>query len=217
MERYRYLLFDLDGTLTDPFEGITSAVQYALAQFGIQEPELKKLTHFIGPPLHKQFMESYGFSREQALEAVRQYRVYFADKGIFQNRLYEGMDALLAGLRQRGYVLMVASSKPQVFVEKVLHHFHIYSYFHYIAGSELDGSRIEKDEVIRYVLDMAGVTDLSGVLMIGDRKYDVEGAHALGVPCVGVSFGYGGRQELEAAGADYIADTVEELGRLLME
>ncbi|MGI6030069.1 MAG: HAD hydrolase-like protein [Eubacteriales bacterium] len=217
MRRYDYVLFDLDGTLTDPFEGITGGVQYALRQLGRPVPPKEQLTGFIGPPLQKQFQQFCGISSEQAAWAVEQYRVYFADRGIFENRLYEGIPQLLEALCEAGQVLLVASSKPQVFVERILEHFHIRQYFTYVAGSELSGARVEKEEVIAHVLRQAGVAPGAAAVMVGDRCFDVEGAHQLGLPCIGVSFGYGGREELERAGADGVADTVQQLQCQLLE
>lgn len=154
--RFQYLLFDLDGTLTDPKEGITTSVQYALHSFGIEEPDLDKLTPFIGPPLKDSFMEMYGFSEVQAEEAVEKYREWFRPTGIFQNAIYPGIREMLEKLKGQGKVLAVASSKPQVFVEQILHHFEIYDYFSVIVGSELDGRRGTKEEVVEEALRQLG-------------------------------------------------------------
>lgn len=220
--KYKYLLFDLDGTLTDPMEGITTSVQYALKAFGIEEPDLQKLTPFIGPPLRDSFMRFYGFDEVQAEEAVAKYREWFAPKGIFQNKIYEGMPQMLAMLKEKGKVLAVASSKPQVFVEKVLHYFNIYEYFTVIVGSELDGGRESKEEVVEEALRQLGVTagncdkwGENAAVMIGDRKFDIRGGKEHGLVAVGVNYGYAEEGELTEAGADYVADTVEELGRIL--
>ncbi|GFH92029.1 5'-nucleotidase [Lachnospiraceae bacterium] len=150
--RFRYLLFDLDGTLTDPKEGITASVQYALHSFGIEEPDLDRLTPFIGPPLKDSFMEMYGFNEKQAEEAIDKYREWFRPTGIFQNAIYPGIREMLEKLKMQGKVLAVASSKPQVFVEQILHHFEIYDYFTVIVGSELDGKRGTKEEVVEEAL-----------------------------------------------------------------
>lgn len=223
--KYRYLLFDLDGTLTDPKEGITTSVQYALKAFGIEETDLDKLTPFIGPPLRDSFMNFYGFSEGQAEEAVAKYREWFVPKGIFQNAVYEGIAQILKELKRNGKVLAVASSKPQVFVEKILEHFEIREYFSVVVGSWLDGARSSKEEVVEEALRQlkeAGKHEQSEVeahhtVMIGDRKYDIEGGKEHGLVTVGVSFGYAQEGELEEAGADYVVNTVEELGRLLMQ
>lgn len=233
---YKYLLFDLDGTLTDPKEGITTSVQYALKAFGIDEPDLDKLEPFIGPPLRESFMKFYNLNEKEAEEAVEKYREWFAPKGIFQNKLYAGIKELLSELKESGKILAVASSKPQVFVEKVLRHFAIYEYFDVIVGSELDGTRDSKEEVVEEALRRLAAAGgrkpvpeakeesikLTGeerrqMAMIGDRKFDVYGGKKHGLTTVGVTFGYAQEGELEEAGADYIVDTVEELRRLCIQ
>ena len=217
--RKDYLLFDLDGTLTDPGLGITSCVQYALKSLGIDEPNLDKLKPFIGPPLKTSFMEFYGLDDEKAEAAVAKYRERFQDTGIYENELYRGIPEMLKKLRGRGLHLGVASSKPTVFVERILEHFKIKQYFEVVVGSELDGSRSEKAEVVQEALRRLfpdGRIQKHRVFMIGDRKFDVEGARTIGVESVGVTFGYGGMEELMAAHADYIVRSVEELRRFLL-
>lgn len=214
-----YLLFDLDGTLTDPKVGITTCAQYALKSFGIDEPDLDKLEIFIGPPLKNSFKEFYGFTDEQADKAVEKYRERFQDTGIFENELYRGIPEMLKKLKLRGLHLGVASSKSTVFVERILEHFHIRQYFDVVVGSELDGTRVEKAEVVQEALRRFfpdGRIQKHKVFMIGDRKFDVEGARAVGVESVGVSFGYGSMEELMEAHADYIVRSVEELRRFLL-
>lgn len=212
------LLFDLDGTLTDPKEGICKSVQYALHAFGIEEPDIDKLEPFIGPPLMDSFMEFYGMTKERAAEAVDKYRERFSVTGWSENIVYEGVPHMLKGLRDAGYVLAVASSKPTVFVERILTHFGLRDAFSVVVGSELDGRRINKDEVIgealRQLFAKQGDEDL---LMIGDRKFDVEGAHALGIRCVGVTYGYAQPGELTEAQADFLAASPEKLLELLLE
>lgn len=219
---FDYILFDLDGTLTDPKIGITSSVQYALRAFGIDEPNLDKLEPFIGPPLTDSFMEFYDFTKEQAQQAVVKYRERFDKQGIYENTMYEGIDKMLSVLKEHGKILSIASSKPTPLVMRVLEHFRIKRYFDYIVGSEFDGTRSKKEEVVAYALEQMA-PDLQDarerkerVAMVGDRKFDVEGAKAFGLTSVGVSFGYASEGELEAAGADYIVDTVSELEELLM-
>lgn len=216
MKKYQYLLFDLDGTLTDPFEGITKSVQYALNTFGIADEPLEKLKKFIGPPLKESFMEFYGFSEEDGIKAVEKYRERFSVTGIFENRLYDGIPEMLQGLKASGYVLAIASSKPTVFVEQILEHFHIKNDFDNVTGSFLDGRRTKKSEVIEAVVADLGISDRGKALMIGDRYHDVEGAKEAGMDCAGVAFGYGGRQELEAAGAVAVVDSVEALREWLL-
>lgn len=232
------LLFDLDGTLTDPKEGICKSVQYALRAFGIEEPDIDRLEPFIGPPLADSFMEFYGMSRERAAEAIVKYRERFSVKGWSENVVYEGIPHMLKCLCDEGYTLAVASSKPTVFVERILAHFGLRDAFSIVVGSELDGRRTGKDEVIEETLRrLSEETDAveqqdsgqpekddgqgfaqrfrDSVLMIGDRRFDVEGAHAHGMRCVGVSYGYAQPGELEEAHADFIVDSPGELLALL--
>ncbi len=215
----KYLLFDLDGTLTDPKAGICTCVQYALASFGINEPDIEKLTPFIGPPLKDSFMQFYGMDGQQAEAAVAKYRERFQDTGIFENELYDGIPKMLEKLNSGGMVLAVASSKPTVFVERILEHFHIRKYFKVVVGSELDGTRTNKDEVAAEALRRlfsGQPVEKKNVYMIGDRKFDMEGARAVGVESVGVTYGYGGMEELRKAKADYIVRSVEELQEFLL-
>lgn len=210
------VLFDLDGTLTDPALGITKSVAYALESFGIHTDDPGTLCRFIGPPLKDSFMEYYGFNEEQALIGVEKYREYFKDTGIYENELYPGIKELLQKLKDNGMRVILATSKPKVFADIILEHFDIMRYFDLVCGSELDGTRVKKGEVIRYALEEAGVIDQDRAVMVGDRKHDVLGAKEAGIECIGVSFGYGGFEELDEAGADAVADTVEELGKLLL-
>lgn len=214
-----YLLFDLDGTLTDPKVGICTCVQYALASFGIEEPDIDRLEPFIGPPLKDSFMEFYQMSEEQAEAAVEKYRERFRDTGIFENRIYDGIPQMLQTLNSKGMFLAVASSKPTVFVERILEHFDILKYFKVVVGSELDGARSNKDEVVEEALKQlfgGQPVEKNKVYMIGDRRFDVEGAKAAGVDSVGVTYGYGDMEELREAKADYIVRSVEELQRFLL-
>lgn len=217
--QYKYILFDLDGTLTDPKEGITTSVQYALRALGIEEPDRDKLTPFIGPPLKDSFMKFYGLNEAQTEEAVAKYREWFAPKGIFQNEIYAGVPEMLKALKENGLVLAVASSKPQVFVKKILKHFAIEEYFTVVVGSELDGTRGRKEEVVEEALRQLKESKSKGcgTVMVGDRNFDIFGGKRYGLVTVGVTFGYAKEGELEEAGADYVVDTVEELGRLLLQ
>lgn len=211
-----YILFDLDGTLTDPKVGITKSVQHALKTYGIEEPDLEKLTPFIGPPLKDSFMKYYHFPEEQAREGIDRYREYFAGKGIFENQVYDGIPQMLQKLKDAGKCLLVATSKPELFAKQILEHFELDGYFDFIGGASMDEVRVRKGDVIAYVLDTMGIGDASQAVMVGDREHDVLGARENGMACVGVLFGYGGRQELESAGADKIAETVEELTEVLL-
>ena len=220
---YRYVLFDLDGTLTDPKEGICKSVQYALIAQHIEEPDLDKLEPFIGPPLADSFREFYGMNEEQVKQAVAKFRERFETVGIYENELYPGMDRFLAGLQKKGVHLAVASSKPREFVEKVLTHFGIRRYFEVVAGSEKDGRKVEKTDVMREALGkLFSIPEeevekglAADVLMVGDRKFDVLGAKAFSIDSAAVSYGYAPDGELEEAGADYITDNLEELWTII--
>lgn len=215
----KYLLFDLDGTLTDPKVGICTCVQYALASFGIEEPDLDKLEPFIGPPLKYSFMNYYHLTEEQAEQAVEKYRERFSEVGIFENKLYDGIIPMLNALNAKGMHLAVASSKPQVYVERILQHFNIARYFSVIVGSELDGTRVNKEEVVEEALRRLfgeNPIEREEVYMIGDRSYDADGARKAHVESVGVTYGYGSMEELKAAKADYIVRSVEELQKFLL-
>ena len=206
-----YLLFDLDGTLTNPKEGITKCVQYALRHFQIDEPDLDKLIPFIGPPLRQSFMDFYGFDEAQATLAVAKYRERFSTVGLFENFPYPGIAAMLQQLQQQGKIMAVASSKPTIFVRQILEKFELAPYFQVIEGSNIDGSRVEKKEVIAEVLRQLGNPPAQQLLMVGDRKFDVIGAREMGLVCVGVRFGFAAPGELEDSGAVYIAENVADL------
>ena len=208
---YSVILFDLDGTLTDPAEGITNSVAYALKYYGIDVKDKSELNKFIGPPLIGAFEEYYGFSHDQAVEALAKYREYFSVKGIFENKIYGGISELLCELQNRGKRLIVATSKPDEFAVKILKHFEIYDCFEFVAGATMDEKRTDKAEVIEYALASCGISDREQCVMIGDRKHDVIGASKCGLNSIGVLYGYGGRAELTAAGATYLAGTVCEI------
>ena len=203
--KYKYALFDLDGTLTDPGEGITRSVQYALDKFGIHVEDRKQLFCFIGPPLHESFEVYYGFSRSDAMKAVDYYREYYAVKGIFENLVYDGIPEALVNLRDSGVRICLATSKPEVFAKQILEHFGLDGYFTAVAGSEMDGTRTKKAEVVERALGLLGNPDTGDCVMIGDREHDVLGGAAHGLDTIGVLFGYGSRDELERAGATHIA------------
>lgn len=212
---YECILFDLDGTLTDPAVGITNSIMYALKKYGIEIGDKKELYKFIGPPLWDSFENYYGFSKEEAKTAVEYYREYYRDKGIFENLVYDGFEDLLKTLKDNNRILIVATSKPKVFATQILEHFDIAKYFTFIAGSNLDGTRVKKGEVIKYALESCNITDLSKAIMVGDREHDIIGAKEAGICSMGVLFGYGDRNELEKAGADFIVDTVAGIGKTL--
>lgn len=217
--RYQYLLFDLDGTITDPKVGITTCVQYALEHFGIHEPDNDKLEPFIGPPLQDSFEQFYHMDAETAKQAVAKYRERFQTVGLYENEIYDGMADLLKTLKEGGCRLAVASSKPTVFVKKILEHFDVAQYFDVVVGSELNGSRSKKEEVVQEALRQLDPKEQSSsaqMVMIGDRYFDVQGAKAHHLDSIGVAYGYAAEGELQQVGATFVVDTVEELGRLLL-
>nr|WP_297284343.1 HAD hydrolase-like protein [uncultured Agathobaculum sp.] len=214
---YQYILFDLDGTLTDPREGITKSVQYALAKMGIEEPDLSALEHFIGPPLYDEFRRCYNFDDAQAKQAVAAYRERFSVHGWKENILFDGVPAMLQTLRDAGKTLAVASSKPTVFVEKILDLFEIAPYFDAVSGATLDGSISTKAQVVEQALALLSVEDHKSVVLVGDRMHDVEGAQLCSIDCVGVTFGFGGLRELQQAGAKHVVQDFSELIRLLTD
>ncbi|GGH19667.1 HAD family hydrolase [Paenibacillus segetis] len=208
------ILFDLDGTLTDPKEGITKCVEYALNKFDIHVDHIDQLIPYIGPPLHESFVELGGLSPENALLAVEYYRERFRAVGMFENSVIPGFPELLQYLQDEGYSLYVATSKPTVFAEQILKHFELDHYFKHIVGSNLDGTRSKKQEVIQFVLDENQISPEQAI-MIGDREHDIIGAIGCGVESIGVLFGYGSEQELRSAGADHIAAGVEEIRNII--
>ncbi len=220
MHNVRYLLYDLDGTFPDPKEGITKSVQYTLRHYGIQAEDLDRLTPFIGPPLTDSFMRYYHFSEKQARESVYIYREYFDAQGWRQNKLYPGIPEMLARLKEAGFVLMTASSKPETAVRRIMEYFKIAPYFTFIGGADNDGERCRKADVIRYVLRESGMGNepevLSRTVMIGDREHDVLGARACGLPCAAVLYGYGSREEMELCRPRWLVSTVKELEELLL-
>ena len=210
---YTTILFDLDGTLTDPGIGITNSVAYALSKWNIEVTDRSELYKFIGPPLLDSFAEYYGFSEEQAQEALKYYREYFRSKGIYENEVYPGVIEMLESLKASGKKIVLATSKPEEFAIIILKHFDLYKYFDFVAGATMDEKRTKKGDVIAYALESCGITEanLKDVIMVGDRKHDVLGAKENNLDCIGVLFGYGDREELESAGARYIAEQVADI------
>ncbi len=214
--RYDVILFDLDGTLTDPGLGITNSAKYALERFGVHIEDNRQLYPFVGPPLIDSFMKFYGFSGEQAQTAVVYFREYFRDKGIFENVPYAGVKELLSDLKAAGKTLVVATSKPEVFAKLILDHFDMTAYFTFIAGANLDETRTAKSEVIEYALENIPPVDLSRCVMVGDREHDIFGAKTFGMDSIGVLYGYGSREEFERAGATRIAENLNQLKAVLL-
>lgn len=214
--RYKYIFFDLDGTLTDPQEGITNCVKYALESFGIDETDYSKLMRFIGPPLVYSFSEYYGFDEQKSLKAVEKYRERFSTVGLFENKVYDGIYDALQKLVDSGHVLALATSKPKVFADRIMTKYRLRPYFKLICGSELDGTRNDKNEVIEYAIQTLDCPR-DRIIMVGDRKHDIIGAKKCGIASCGVRFGYAEEGELEASGADFIADTIVDMTDILMQ
>ncbi len=212
---YKTILFDLDGTLTDPGQGITNSVAYALQKMGRPVPAREELYRYIGPPLVPSFQTYAGMTEAEARRALGFYREYFAPRGIFENAVYPGIPALLKALAAAGRQVVLATSKPEPFARQILAHFGLAGYFAFVAGSTLEETRTEKREVIAWALQNTGAA-AAGTVMVGDRAYDVAGAAANGIPCIGVLFGYGSAEELRAAGAAALAADTAQLGELLL-
>ena len=209
---YKAIFFDLDGTLTESGEGITKSVQYALEKIGKPEEDLEKLKVFVGPPLMEQFMKYAGVDEATGRKAVEFYRERYEVKGIYENHPYEGVEKMLQELKRKGYILAVTSSKPEYYVTQILDYFKLSSYFDVAVGSEMNGARTSKSEVIEEALKRINMSDKRNeVLMVGDKEHDVLGARAAGLDCVAVAYGYGTQEELTEANPLKIVDSVDEL------
>ena len=206
------ILFDLDGTLTDSGEGIINCVIYALERFGLPVPPRDSLRYFVGPPLHESFIRQ-GVPADRAEEAVAVYRERYVPTGMFENTPYPGIREVLDSLKAAGHTLYVASSKPEWMCVEILKHFDLDQYFAQICGATMDTSRTNKEAVIAYLIEQNGKAD--NMIMVGDTKFDVIGAKFHGIPCIGVSWGYGTVDEMREAGAASVAFTMEELAEML--
>lgn len=209
------ILFDLDGTLTDPAPGILNSVVYALQQMNSPVLPRQELLQFIGPPLVYSFQTYSGMTKEEAVEATRQYRVYFGDKGLLENAVFDGVPQMLQKLRDAGAKLYIATSKPEIYTNRILEHFDLMRYFDAVAGATLDETRAYKEQVVAYALEEFGIEPGTAV-MVGDRKHDMHGGKVNGLRTVGVTFGYGSREELLESGADVLANSVDELYDVLI-
>ncbi len=215
MRTYKHIIFDLDGTLTNPGLGITNSIMYALKKYGI-ESERSNLYKFIGPPLRESFRVYFGFDEAGAEQAVQYYREYFSVKGIFENELYPGVLNLLVGLIRRNRKLYIATSKPYEYTERILEHFRIGEYFDFVSGSNMDGTMGAKSELIDRVISHIRKDELSDTIMIGDRKYDIDGANHHNIDSAAVLYGYGELSELEDSKPTYLVENVEKLSLLLL-
>ncbi len=204
---YAYAFFDLDGTLTDSSAGILNSVQYALQKLGIESPPREQLTGFIGPPLAWSFSHYFQMNQQEAQYAVDTYREYYAETGMLECTVYDGIPELLERLNQLGVTCVLATCKPHYFANQILAHYGLDSLFSFVSGPEIDGTRGEKHEVIAHAMEHLGITDPKRILMIGDRDNDVLGAKKHGIDCVGVLWGFGSEQELTEAGAKTLCRT----------
>ena len=211
------ILFDLDGTLIDSSEGITKSAQYALAHFGIDEPDLKKIYFFIGPPLIDTFMNHYGFSREQAVEAVAVYRERYHKVGIFECSLYPGVKECIEELKRQGYMIGMASSKPEESCRRILEHFGILGLVDDVVGATMDGRIDTKEEVLNEVMRRWSEIPKEEMCLIGDTMFDIDGANMVGVPSIAVSFGFGNVDEMLKAGAKTVIGDLRELPAKIKE
>lgn len=216
MGEYKIILFDLDGTLSDPKVGITKSVQYALERLDIIEHNLDNLDCFIGPPLQVSFAEYYGFDEEKSQKAIDFYRERFKKKGMFENELYPNIPPLLKSLKEQDFTLIVATSKPTVFSEQILKYFNIDHYFDLVVGSNLDGTRSSKTEIIQYILEKYKDDEFDNFIMVGDRKHDIIGAKNIGIDSIGVTYGYGSFEEISRSNPTHIASSVEQIRDILM-
>lgn len=213
---YKYIFFDLDGTLTDPGLGITNSVMYALKKFNIEVEDRVSLYKFIGPPLLESFERFYGMSSEESQQALQYYREYFKPHGLYENEVYDGIEELLAELKKRGLKLILATSKPEEFAIEILKHFHLDKYFDFIAGATMDEKRVKKADVIAYALESCGIAELASAIMVGDREHDVLGAKEVGLESIGVLYGYGDCEELKKAGATYIVENTKDILKVIL-
>ncbi|MCY6371403.1 HAD family hydrolase [Clostridium ganghwense] len=215
MSKYDVILFDLDGTVTDSKLGIAKSVQYSLSKYDIMVENLDDLEKFIGPPLLDSFQEFYLFDETKANEAVKHFREYFSKQGIFENAVYPKLPELLEELKKLNKTLIIATSKPTVFAKKILDHFNLSQYFSSIVGSNLDGTRTSKSEVINFVLSTLPNISKKNIVMVGDRKHDILGARQNGLDSIAVTYGYGTTEEFKKAEPTYYAESIDDLLELL--
>ena len=216
MSNFKCVLMDLDGTLFDTSEGIMECYKMGLEKFGIFVKDNSELRKVMGPSLYISYRDFYGLDEVQVKEAVRIYREHYNGGGIYKCRMYEGMENTLKLLKANNLKVGVATSKPQVMAEKILNHFGLNEYFDTICGAELDGSRSDKVELINAALKQIGFTDKNEVVMVGDRFYDIKGAISAGVHSIGVAYGFGTKEELAEAGAEYIVEAPEDILKIVL-
>lgn len=212
---YGVVLFDLDGTITMSEEGIFNSIEYASLKYGFDKPDRAKLRCFIGPPLQKEFQRFYGLNDEQGALITAYYREYYSVKGVFECVLYDGVEDMLKTLYSSGKRLALATSKPEKFARAILEHFGLDKYFEVICGSDMSPESSVKSVVINNALKRLSLQDTTGVIMVGDRHHDIDGAKQCHLASMGVLYGYGDRAEHENAGADYIAPTAKDVVKIV--
>lgn len=212
---FEYVLFDLDGTLTDSEVGIVNAALYALDKYNITVNEIGELRKFIGPAIQEAFSTDYGFEEEEVEEVIKTFREYYAEKGVYENKVFPGIVEMLVELKKRNKKLAVVSSKAEVFTHRILEHFDLLKYFDYVASATLDSTKTKKVELISEVIEHFDIDDLDKVVMVGDRKGDIRGAAESGVTSIAVLWGYAADDEIEKHKPDYVAEKVEDLLELI--
>ena len=216
MKKYNVIIFDLDGTLSNSKEGITKSVQYALEKMCIIEKDLDQLEHFIGPPLKDEFLKTYDVTEETAEQGVAYYRERYVPKGLYETQLYPGTMKMLQNLKDKGKYIAMATSKPQEMAEEVLRYLKIDSFFDCVMGAQLHGPRQSKQAVLEALFEKIALKDRNKYIMVGDTCFDVDGAAAVGIDAIGVSFGFGDVKEMKEHGAITIVDSMEELAQFLI-
>lgn len=215
MKKYDYIAFDLDGTLTDPEVGLVKGFMYAFDRVGIKYDDPKALRRYIGPPLHEEWKREYGFTEEETARAIAIFREYYDEFGWAENRVYDGIVELLEALKARGKTIVLATSKPENTARRIMALFGLDKYFDFMGGASTSSTRDKKWEVLEYSLLSVGATDKSGCILIGDRKYDAEGASIYGIDSIGVLWGHGTEDELRSSGFTYIAADTEDVLNIL--
>jgi phosphoglycolate phosphatase len=216
MNRYPHVVFDLDGTLSNPKEGVFNAYQYTEMKMGLEVPPAEKLFSLIGPPLQQGFMDVYGLSGERLMEAVKCFREYYGEKGLYENRMYDGIPELLKELSHAGVSTYVATSKYELYARRVLEHFGILSLFTDVAGADYNGVQASKVGLVLQLLQRNGITDPDGVVIVGDTRFDIETAAELEIDCIGVSYGFSSLEEIERLNPEFIAGSVGEVRKVLL-
>lgn len=211
MKKYKYLLWDLDGTIINSFEGITRSFAYALESYGIKVNDYNELRPVLGPPLRDAFMDMYGFDEEKAIEAVEKYRERYTVKFLEESEVYPGIDVILQKLCEEGFHNVLATAKPEKFAGALLDHFDLSRYFSFITGATMDKSRDSKEKVLQHIISELGIADASQAVMIGDRKYDLCGADAFGIDGIGVLYGFGSEEELKSCPHVFLAKSADEV------